>query len=438
MLKLFAVVRNSETNLPRQVPDTIEQLYLWLVCPAQSACFMKRATGRGDSTGGQTVEMKTAMPGEAHAKGFFMMRRIYQSLLLSLLIWGTIAISVFAQQAVPLPNQDSAKSPIQPLGQGTAPDADQSYRIGPGDLLDIRVFRRPEFSTEARVNNQGRIRLPFLEEVQVACLTEAQLTRLAEEKYKKYLREPKVDVFIKEYKSQPVAVIGAVAHPGRFQLQRRVRLLELVTFAGGTTQNVGNTIHIIRNGEVDYCIGKDELKADMEAPTVAADSKIAEAKSENPAQNLPATQNLPTQSLIAVNLRELLAGANELNVYIRPGDVVSIPEADQIFVTGSVVKPGAYALTNKVTLTQAVALAGGINMEGAKNRIRLVRPVPGTEKRKETVYNLDDILKRKVEDVALLPNDIIEVPGSTARVASRNLLGVSISMLSALPFFILR
>ena len=217
-----------------------------------------------------------------------------------------------------------------------------------------------------------------------------------------------------------------------------MRLLELVTFAGGTTQNVGNTIHIIRNGEVDYCIGKDELKADMEAPTVAADSIIAEAKSENPAQNLPATQNLPTQSLIAVNLRELLAGANELNVYIRPGDVVSIPEADQIFVTGSVVKPGAYALTNKVTLTQAVALAGGINMEGAKNRIRLVRPVPGTEKRKETVYNLDDILKRKVEDVALLPNDIIEVPGSTARVASRNLLGVSISMLSALPFFILR
>lgn len=304
-------------------------------------------------------------------------------------------------------------------------DADQSYRIGPGDLLSIRVFGRPELATEARVDSYGRIRLPFIPEFQASCLTEAQVAVAITEKYKKYLRDPQVDVLIKDYRSQPVAVIGAVNQPGRFQLQRRVRLLELVTFAGGPSNHAGTSIHIIHSADHDYCVG-GLAGTVKEQPSQQAN--IAEGGASDPALS----------QLSAIKLRDLLAGSPGANPYIQPGDIISLPEADQFFVTGSVVKPGAYALNNKMTLTQAVALAGGVNMEGAKNRIRLVRPVPGTEQRKETVYNIDDILKRKTEDIALMPNDIIEVPGSTARAAQRNLLGVSISMLSALPFFILR
>jgi len=77
-------------------------------------------------------------------------------------------------------------------------------------------------------------------------------------------------------------------------------------------------------------------------------------------------------------------------------------------------------------------------MEGAQGRVRLVRQEPDSDKRSEVVYNLKDINKRKIEDVVLMPNDIIEVPNSTIRAASRNMLGVSISMLSALPYFIIR
>ena len=305
-------------------------------------------------------------------------------------------------------------------GRGVVPDVSQTYKIGIDDVVIIRVFGHPELSREAPVSSSGNIRLPFFEEIPAVCLTETELAELIASKLKKYLRDPQVDVIVKEYRSQPVAVMGAVTHPGRFQLQRRVRLLELVTFAGGPSNQAGSTIRVIHSADHDYCAGGVKEQTTQQADIAeggAGDSSL---------------------QFSAIKLRDLLAGNPSANPYIQPGDIISIPEADQFFVTGSVIKPGAYALNNKMTLTQAIGMAGGINMEGAKNRIRLVRPVPGTEQRKETVYNIDDILKRKTEDVALMPNDIIEVPGSTARAASRNLLGVSISMLSALPFFVLR
>lgn len=371
-----------------------------------------------------------------------MIRRIERFSLLFLLIGLIAAVPVFAQQSTPptappitkqpaaiqpIASQDAGKTSaqqttLQTIPAGTVSD-DQAYRIGPGDLIDIRVFGRPELTREARVDSYGRIRLPFIEEMQAGCLTETQLATSITDRYKKYLRDPQVDVLIKDYRSQPVAVIGAVAQPGRFQLQRRVRLLELVTFAGGPSNQAGSTIRVIHSSDHEYCAGA--LKEQKEL--AAQQANVADAGASD-----------TTLQFSAIKLRDLLTGNPNANPYIQPGDIISIPEADQFFVTGSVIKPGAYALNNKMTLTQAIGMAGGINMDGAKNRIRLVRPVPGTEQRKETVYNIDDILKRKTEDVALMPNDIIEVPGSTARAASRNLLGVSISMLSALPFFILR
>ncbi|MDQ3012487.1 MAG: polysaccharide biosynthesis/export family protein [Acidobacteriota bacterium] len=358
-----------------------------------------------------------------------MIRRMDRFLLLSLFVWLIANVSALAQQplpAMPAANQDATKTSaqqpaIQPASASPAVGQEgQSYRIGPGDLLAIRVFGRPELGSETRVDASGHIRMPFIQDFQAGCLTEAELANAITEKYKKYLRDPQVDVLIKEYRSQPVAVIGAVAQPGRFQLQRRVRLLELVTFAGGPSNRAGTSVQVIHSADHDYCAG--ETKEQATPPATAAEGGASDL----------------LLKLSSINLRDLLAGNASANPYVQPGDIVSIPEADQFFVTGSVTKPGVYTLTTKITLTQAVAIAGGVNTEGARNRVRLIRPVPGTEQRKETVYNIDDIQKRKVEDVALQPNDIVEVPGSVARAASRNLLGVGINMLNTLPFFILR
>lgn len=353
-----------------------------------------------------------------------MLPRIFKSLALTLL--ANLALEGFALAQNPV----SATQPVSPQpvkAPASAPVgklSDQTYRIGPGDVLDIRIFNRPELSGERRVTEAGRIRMPFIEEFQVACLTEAEISQQLISKYKKFLRDPQVDVFVKEYKSLPVAVIGAVNQPARFQLQRRVRLLELLSYAGGPSNRAGTFIHVIHSNDYDFCQGNQANASSAEAASAPEDPDGGKISI--------------LTAFSSVNLRDLLGGRLDANMYVQPGDIVSVPEADQVYVTGAVNRPGAYALTTKITLTQAIGLAGGINMEGAQGRVRLVRQEPNSDKRSETVYNLKDINKRKIEDIILMPNDIIEVPNSTLRAASRNMLGVSISMLSALPYFIIR
>lgn len=356
--------------------------------------------------------------------------RKFRSLALFIVVCLLLPILSKAQTPIP-PKQPVGSSPAQsPANRTAIPSVtqgrDQNYRIGPGDVLDVRVFNQTQLSGERRVNELGRIHMPFIEEIQAACLTEAELGRQIAEKYKKFLRDPQVDVFVKEYKSLPVAVIGAVNQPARFQLQRRVRLLELLSQAGGPSNRAGNFVHIIHSNDYDFCPNSDGAPAMPEA-------KLAATGQEEQADTISILTALST-----ISLRDLLAGKLDANMYIQPGDIISVPEADQIYVTGAVNRPGAYALTTKITLTQAIGLAGGVNQEGAKNRVRLVRQDPNSDKRSEVVYNLGDITKRKIEDIVLLPNDIIEVPNSVMRAASRNMLGVSISMLSALPYFIIR
>lgn len=359
-----------------------------------------------------------------------MLRRVFNSFVFSMFVCLTVSGAAFAQPpqpALPPLSPQSAKPQALPNILSTSGSGDQVYRIGPGDVLDVRVFNRPELSGERRVTEAGRIRLPFIEDIQVACLTEAEISRQIADKYKKFLRDPQVDVFVKDYKGVPVAVIGAVNQPARFQLQRRVRLLELLSYAGGPSNRAGTFIHIIHSNDYDFCQNNPGI-----APVTTEGKPASEADDPDGGKISILT------ALSSVNLRDLLGGKLDANLYIQPGDIVSVPEADQIYVTGAVNRPGAYALTTKITLTQAIGLAGGINMEGAQGRVRLVRQDPNSDKRSEVVYNLKDINKRKIEDIILMPNDIIEVPNSTLRAASRNMLGVSISMLSALPYFIIR
>lgn len=363
-----------------------------------------------------------------------MLLRNLRLLALSLFACSIATVQVTAQTPVSTTQQADPQTGKTSINRTAVPaitqTRDQNYRVGPGDVLDVRVFNQPQLSGERRVNEIGRIRMPFIEEFQVACLTDAEIAQLITTRYKKFLRDPQVDVFVKDYKSLPVAVIGAVNQPARFQLQRRVRLLELLSQAGGPSNRAGNLIHIIHSNDYDFCQGNSGRNA---PPPTDGNPTTTASRPEDQADTISILTALST-----VNLRDLLGGKLDANLYVQPGDIISVPEADQIYVTGAVNRPGAYALTAKITLTQAIGLAGGINMEGAKNRVRLVRQEPNSDKRSEVVYNLGDITKRKIEDIVLLPNDIIEVPTSLMRAASRNMLGVSISMLSALPYFIIR
>src|SRR5436190_19888457 len=143
------------------------------------------------------------------------------------------------------------------------PTADTRYRIGPGDVLEVRVSMAPELSRDGvRVDQRGMIRMPMWDDdVPAACLTEGELAASITKIYLKYKREPHVDVFVKEFQSQPVAVTGAVRSASNFKLQRQVRLLELLSFAGGPSDAAGQTVQLVLAGGTSICDKGNEVMA---------------------------------------------------------------------------------------------------------------------------------------------------------------------------------
>jgi polysaccharide export outer membrane protein len=330
-----------------------------------------------------------------------------------------VAINGFAQTNAPA-NAPTNTAVVTPR---TTMEEDTLYRIGPGDVIEIRVFGKPEMSKEARVDNLGRIRPVFIqEEISVACMTETQIARLLEEKYRKWLRSPQIDVFVKDYKSVPVAVIGAVTQPGRFQLQRRIRLYELLSQAGGASGNSGTKINIYRSREYNFC----SQKAVAAQPPASAVETTASAKPAEEAQ------------LITLNLRDVMMGTAETNIFIEPGDIVNVPDADQIFLVGGVMKPGAIPMRQTMRLSEAIGMAGGFFTDVNKKKITISRQIAGSTAREIRTVNYDDIEKKKAEDLILQASDLIDIPASAAKGVGRSLLGMIAPTAAQMPLRIVR
>lgn len=285
--------------------------------------------------------------------------------------------------------------------------ADARYRIGPGDVLEVRVARAPELSRDmVRVDQSGMIRLPMLDvDVPAACSTEPELAANIAKLYRKYKKDPHVEVFVKEFQSQPVAVMGAVRSPAQFKLQRQVRLLELLTFAGGQAPNAGQTVQVVHAGGSSFC--------ERQGTDVMNDSL--------------------TSVMVTYNLSDTLQGLPEANPFVRPGDIIQVPEAAQIFVVGNVLKPSAIPLKEPLTVSKAVAMAGGTAPNTKRDKVRIIRQVPGKTTKQEITVDLSAIEKNRAEDVSLLPNDIVDVPVSGAKRILSSLIGSIVPSVSSLP-----
>ena len=283
---------------------------------------------------------------------------------------------------------------------------DDRYRLGPGDVIDIRIYNRPQLSRDAvRIEGNGMIRMPLIEnEIQAGCLTEGELAKEISTRYARYYKNLQVDVFIKEYHSKQVAVIGAVNEQSRFELQRRVRLLELLTYAKGPSTKAGQTINIIHSTAASPCKQTDE--------TGETDSAAA---------------------FTSYKLSDVLAGDPKSNPYLEAGDIVTLPEADQVYIVGNVFMPLTISLKEPITLTRAIAMAGGLKQDTRKDKIRVLRQEPGTTIRKEIMVDLYAIEKKRSEDLALAPNDIIDVPTSAGKSFLRSLVQGVVPGVGQLP-----
>ena len=334
-----------------------------------------------------------------------------------------LILAVAAGGVAQEPNPKEKLVTVSANGELPIESPDNQYRIGPGDLLDIRVINRPQLSRESiRVDQHGTILMPWIEkEIRAVCRTERELAGEIASLYRRYQRNPQVDVFVKEYQSKPVAVIGAVNTPGRFQLQKRVRLLELLSQVNGPSTKAGRTVQIIHSTDAYPCRTATQA-ADLDTSTEVR----------------PNRGEADLESVTTLKLNDVLHSAANANPYVRPGDIVTVLEADQIFVVGNVLNPSPVLLKGTVTVSQAVAMAGGLAPDSRSDQIRIIRQTPHG---KEEIYaNLKAIEKLQAKDIELEANDIVDVPSSMTggKRVLRGILNSFFPTIGQLPVRVIR
>ncbi|RMD68673.1 MAG: iron dicitrate ABC transporter ATP-binding protein [Gammaproteobacteria bacterium] len=266
---------------------------------------------------------------------------------------------------------------LQSSASSSEPSAEESYRLGPGDVIEVVVFDVPELSREAQVDGYGRITLPLIGEVPVGGKTVAEAERQIASLYEaSYVRNPQVSVLVKEHRSHRVTVMGAVKEPKVYAVQRSVRLVDALAMAGGLAENAGHTIHVM-----DFVI----------------DDKGKRVR----------------RSLV-IDLNDLLNGKGNLNIVLGENAVIHVPEAGVVYVEGAVKKPGAYPLHRDTTVLKAVTMAGGLEFEAEKSSIKVLRSDAGGP---VAVVDIDHVREHPKDDFTLEDGDVVVVETNAAKSA---------------------
>lgn len=245
-----------------------------------------------------------------------------------------------------------------------------TYKIGPDDVLRLVVWQREDLSKEGAVRDDGTFYVALAGNVPVADLSVAEAQDAVRQALAKYLRDPQVDLEVKEYRSQKFFASGQFRNPGAYPVKGTTTLLEAIHDAGGVTEN-GNLggAYLVRGGQV-----------------------------------------VPID-FVGMFTR----GQTGQNIPLADGDMVYVPsiQATRVFVLGEVIRPSGVPIrSGRITLAQAIADAGGFNEVTAYKRgIKIIRGGIGSANVIEVNY--DDVLKGKRVDLTILePGDIVYVPAS--------------------------
>ncbi|RPI26781.1 MAG: hypothetical protein EHM61_10715, partial [Acidobacteria bacterium] len=244
-------------------------------------------------------------------------------------------------------------------------NAGNDYRLGPGDLITVDVFGIEGFGRNLRISSSGTVTLPYLGVVQASGLTTTDLeASLAKMLDGRFIKNPQVSVFVAEYRSQSVFVLGAVQKPGQYQITQPLRLIDAIGLAGGLNLEAADNFAIVQK----------------------------KGATNGPGDTTPVATGQQNES-IKVNLKDLLEnGKLDLNVQIAGGDVVQIPERQiqRFYVIGDVNRPGSYELPREanVFISQALAEAGGPMRTAKASKAVLVRWDEGG-KRQEMAVNVN-------------------------------------------------
>ncbi|HEV7894114.1 MAG TPA: polysaccharide biosynthesis/export family protein [Pyrinomonadaceae bacterium] len=316
----------------------------------------------------------------------------FRNLLLLLSLCCAFAATAAAQDSATSGGSSPQAGVMNAGGSGvTSPEGAgvKKYLLGPGDVLDLRVYNEPQFNTVLTVNDEGKVEVPFIEQpISAQCRTDREIKADIVKALEKYLKKPQVSFRVIEMKSRPAAVVyGAVRNPTAFDMRRRVRLIELLSRSGSVTEQASGDVQIFHTEE-PMCPEPEDLLM------------LASAKKTDDAVSLPYS---------VYKIEDVKSGLKESNPVIWPGDIVLVQEARPIYVTGAVVQPSPLYLRQNLTLSLAIAQVGGARKGAKTDTVRIIRKKEGALNPDILIYNLDDIKKKKQPDVALMPYDVIDV-----------------------------
>lgn len=258
------------------------------------------------------------------------------------------------------------------LPQMSFAQSSKEYRLGSGDVLEIKVFGEDELSRTVRVSGDGLISYPLIGRLKVDGLTALEVAdRVTQMLARDYLVNPQVSVNISQFVSRQVQILGAVKAPGTYNLTGRTTVTALLARAGGISEQGGKTLLLVREGE---------KPGEFQAP-------------------------------LRIDAYALLnRGDRSQDLDSQGGDVLFVPKADELYVMGEVTTPGAVVFQEGMTLLQAISKVGAFRPTAAPNRVQIMRRTNG----KEEIIRVDakkiqDGLER---DLELKPEDLITVPKS--------------------------
>jgi polysaccharide export outer membrane protein len=350
-----------------------------------------------------------------------------------------------------------AQSPQSaPDPQASAMDSQgpKRYRVGPGDILEVRVFGQADLTSTVEIDEDGNISsLPFVEDpIPAKCRNEKEIQKTITAVYSRYIVKPRVSVRVLDRRSrQPAVIFGAVRAPTRVQMTRRVKLHELLALSGGITGGASGTIQIMHT-EPEMCPEQEdaaletltvaEQKADSKVPA-NADPKASAADQNKVGEQKPAeTAGIGQLEIYQINTIKTgglglnnVKGGPGADPLIRPGDIVIVTEGLPIYITGGVMQPGAVTLKDQMTLLRAIAMVGGLQRL-AKPQIHIYRQKEGKIGQDDLKINYEAIKNGKQPDMLLQAYDIIDVrmqSNFSPRSLSDFFLNMSRSSMGVLP-----
>jgi len=259
------------------------------------------------------------------------------------------------------------------LAQEPAADSHESLLIGPGDLLRVTVLGEPDLSQKVRVRDSGEVTLPMIGNVQVRGLSTVDASAAIAQKYVEgqFLKHPEISVFVEEYATQSVSVLGQVAKPGPVAISTPRSLVDVIAMAGGLTDMADRHITVERGGN--------------------------------------------SRGVAEIFLSNRADDALNANVEIFPGDKILVPKAGVVYVLGDVGRPGGYLMQNnsRITVLQVLAMAAGVNKTASEARARLIHNSNGQYQERD--LPLKEIEQGKAPDELLEPDDVIFIPFSFGR-----------------------